>query len=113
MEEQVPSSMPPEFPAPQKLSTEQIEMLKAMARERAIAQTIAEQQTQPQRLVSPPPSLQPSAPVAQPQVVYVKRNLTVAEILLALLLACGLVTGVQALWGLGSRILPQVEIRVK
>jgi hypothetical protein len=113
MEEQVPSSMPPEFPAPQKLSAEQIEMLKSIARERAIAQTFAEQQTQPQRLVSPPPSLQPPAPVAQPQVVYVKRNLTVAEILVALLLACGVVTGVQALWGLGSRILPQVEIRVK
>lgn len=112
MEEQIPSSVPPEFQNPPKLSAEQIEMLKAVARERAIAQTISEQQ-QPQRLVTPPPSFQPPVPQPKPEIIYLRRNLTVAELLLVLLLSCGLVTGVQALWNLGSRILPQIEIKVK
>jgi hypothetical protein len=114
MDEQVQNSAPPEFQQPIRLSAEQIEMLKAVARERAIAQAATEQTAQPnpsQRFAAPPPSI---APVQQqPQVVYLRRNFTVAEMLLILLLSCGLVTGVQALWGLGSRILPQVEIKVK
>lgn len=112
MEDQIPGSVPPEFQTPPKLSAEQIEMLKAVARERAIAQTINEQQ-QPQRLVSPPPSFRPPIPQPKPEIIYLRRNLTVAELLLVLLLSCGLVTGVQALWGLGARILPQIEIKVK
>ncbi len=114
MDEQVQNSVPPEFQQPVKLSAEQIEMLKAVARERAIAQTMAEQQAQPipnQRFAAPPPSLVP--PQTQPQIVYLRRNFTVAEIILVLLLSCGLVLGVQGLWGFGSRILPQVEIKVK
>jgi hypothetical protein len=116
MDEQVQSSTPPEFQAPIKLSVEQIEMLKAVARERAIAQAAAEQAAQPvqpQRIASPPPSIVPPQQQQQPQIIYLRRNFTVAEILLVLLLSCGIVTGVQALWGLGSRMLPQVEIKVK
>lgn len=113
MEDQIPASTPPEFKNPPKLSAEQVEMLKAIARERAIAQATAEPMQQPQRLVSPPPSFQPPTPQPQPEIIYLRRNLTVAELLLVLLLSCGLVTGVQALWGFGSRILPQVEIKVK
>jgi hypothetical protein len=111
MEDQIPGSTPPEFQNPPKLSAEQVEMLKAIAREHAIAQANAE--PLPQRLVAPPPSFQPPVPQPKPEIIYLRRNLTVAELLLILLLSCGLVTGVQALWGLGSRILPQVEIRVK
>ena len=117
MDEQVQNSVPPEFQAPMKLSAEQIEMLKAVARERAIAQAAAEQPMQPlqpQRLAGPPPSAMPPQPQQQqPQIVYLRRNFTVAEILLVLFLSCGIVTGVQALWGLGSRMLPQIEIKVK
>lgn len=115
MDEQVQQSVPPEFQAPMKLSAEQIEMLKAVARERAIAQAAAEQQIQPpqQRLAAPSPSIAPPQPQQQPQIIYLRRNFTVAEILLVLLISCGIVTGVQALWGLGARILPQVEIKVK
>lgn len=112
MEEQIPNSVPPEFKNPPKLSAEQVEVLKAIARERAITQTAAEQQ-QPQHLVSPPPSFQLPIPQPKPEVIYLRRNFTVAELLLVFLLSCGLVTGVQALWGLGSRILPQIEIKVK
>lgn len=116
MDEQVQNSTPPEFQPPMKLSAEQIEMLKAVARERAIAQAAAEQPMQPlqtQRIATPPPSIVPPQPQQQPQIIYLRRNFTVAEILLILLLSCGIVTGVQALWGLGSRILPQIEIKVK
>lgn len=115
MDEQVQNNVPPEFQAPMKLSAEQIEMLKAVARERAIAQAAAEQQMQPvqtQRFAGPPPSIVPPQQ-QKPEIVYLRRNFTVAEILLVLLLSCGIVAGVQALWGLGSRILPQVEIKVK
>lgn len=113
MEQQIPGSIPPEFQNPPKLSAEQVEMLKALARERAIAQSSAEAPPQLQRLVAPPPSFQPPIPQSKPEIIYLRRNLTVAELLLVLLLSCGLVTGVQALWGLGSRILPQIEVRVK
>lgn len=114
MDEQVQKSVQPELQQPMKLSAEQIEMLKAVARERAIAQASVEQPAQPlqnQRLAAPPPSMVPPQP--QPQIIYLRRNFTVAEILLVLLLSCGLVAGTQALWGLGSRILPQIEIKVK
>lgn len=114
MDEQVQNSVPPEFKQMPKLSAEQVEMLKAVARERAIAQAASEATAQPvqsQRLAVPPPSMVP--PQVQTQVVYVRRNFTVAELLLILFLSCGLVVGTQALWGLGSRILPQVEIKVK
>lgn len=115
MDEQVPGSIPSAFQQMPKLSAEQIEMLKAVARERAIAQATSEQQEQrEQRIVSPPPSLVPTPPQQQqPNVIYLRRNLTVAELILVVLLACGLVTGTQFLWNFGSRILPQIEIKVK
>lgn len=116
MDEQVQNSVPPEFQKLPKLSAEQIEMLKAVARERALAQAAAEQVAQPpqnQRIVAPPPSMVAPQTQQRATIIYRQRNLTVAELLLLLLLSCGLVTGVQALWGFGSRILPQVEIKVK
>jgi len=51
--------------------------------------------------------------VAPPQIVYLRRNLTVAEILLILLLSCGIVTGVQWTWGFVSNVLPRIEIKVR
>ena len=115
MDEQVQSNIPAEFAALPKLSREQIEMLKAVARERAIAQSVNEQGADPlvaQRFAAPPPSIVPPQP-QQPQIIYLRRNFTVAELALVLLLSCGIVLGVQALWGLGSRMLPQIEIKVK
>jgi hypothetical protein len=52
-------------------------------------------------------------PQQSPRVVYVRRNLTVAELALVLLLSCGLVTGVQAAWNFASNVLPRLEIKVK
>ena len=89
-------------PLPGQISPEQLEALKARAREMAIQQVLSQSQEQPQ------PSYQP-----QSKVVYVRRNLTVAELLLIFALSCGLVTGLQAAWNFGSNLLPRLEIRVK
>ena len=95
MEEQVPPSQPPINP---QITPEQLEQMKARARELAIQQTLA--QNAP---VSPP----------QPQVIYVRRNLTIAEIIVILALSCGLVTGVQFTWNVVNEFLPRLEINVK
>ena len=95
MEEQVPPSQPPINPP---ITPEQLEQMKARAKNLAIQQTLA--QNAP---ISPP----------QPQVIYVRRNLTIAEIVVILLLSCGLVTGVQFTWNVVNEFLPKLEIRVK
>ena len=95
MEEQVPPSQPPVNP---QITPEQLQQMKARARDLAIQQTLA--QNAP---VSPP----------QPQVIYVRRNLTIAEIFIILLLSCGLVTGVQFTWNVVNDFLPRLEINIK
>jgi hypothetical protein len=94
MEEQVPPSQQPDFP---QITPEQLAAMKARAREAALQQTLAQQMAANQ----------------QPQVVYVRRNLTVAELGLVILLACGLVTGVQVGWNVVTNVLPRIEIRMK
>jgi hypothetical protein len=98
MEEQVPPSQPHmQQNLEGQITPEMLAEMKARAMELAIQQTV------PQRL-----------PVEMsPQVVYVRRNLTVAELLLILLLSCGIVTGIQGLWYLGTNLLPRLEIRVR
>ena len=94
MEEQVSPGQQPDF---HKFLPEQLVEMKRIARERAMQQTLAEKMAaqQPQ------------------QVVYVRRNLTVAELVLVILLACGLVTGVQFSWNIATNVLPRIEIRMK
>jgi hypothetical protein len=98
MEDQIPASQPP---LPPQITPEQLEALKARARELAIQQTLAEE-GRVQR-----------SPGPQPQIVYVRRNLTVAELLLVILLSCGIVTGIQVSWNFVSNLLPKIEIRVR
>ena len=95
MEEQVPPSQQPGVP---QITPEQLALMKARARELAIQQTLAQK-----RATLPP----------QPQVIYVRRNLTLAEIIVILALACGLVTGVQFTWNVVNEFLPRLEINVK
>lgn len=104
MEEQIPSS---NFPPDQQglggqITPEQLEQFKARAREAAIMQTYQQQQPQ----VAPP-----AGPPAQ--VVYVKRPLTVAEILLLLLVSCGIVFGVQLGFSVAVNTLSRIEIKMK
>jgi hypothetical protein len=98
MEDQIPASQPP---LPPQITPEQLEAMKARARELAIQQTLAEQAS----------SQRPAG--QQPQVVYVRRNLTVAELLLVILLSCGIVTGIQWSWNTITNLLPKIEIRVR
>ena len=101
MEEQIPASQPPMQAPPQlenQITPEQLEAMKARARELAIQQTMAQQAVVQQQ---------------QPRVIYVRRNLTVAEVLLVLLLSCGIVTGTQWTWNTLSNVLPRIEVKVR
>lgn len=118
MEEQVPpASFPPaDQPAPQVpfqipasvpgISLEALEQMKARAREEAIRITMEQRSKVPAFIPQPP-----QAPAAN--VVYIRRNLTIAELLLTLLLACGLVTGTQLIWKAASSFVPHIEVKVK
>lgn len=88
--------MPPQLE--NQITPEQLAEMKARARELAIQQTIAQQAAMQQQ---------------QPRVIYLRRNLTVAEVLLVLLLSCGIVTGIQWSWNALSNVLPRVEIKVR
>ena len=57
--------------------------------------------------------LRAQVPMQQPQVVYVRRNLTVAELIVVFAIACGIVTGVQATWNFTSNLLPRIEIKAR
>ena len=99
MEEQIPPSQPPQqMTLEGQITPEMLVELKARAREIAVQQTIAQQQ---------------SIPPQQPQVVYVRRNLTVAEVLLVILLSCGIVTGIQWSCNIVTNVLPRIEIKMR
>jgi len=110
MEDQIPPSQQP-APAPQprqpdfnQITLEQLEQMKAIAREAAIRQTLEQRQAVPPQIGVVPP---------QPKVVYVRRNLTVAEVILVFFLAATAVVGVQSIWGLVANHLPRIEVKVK
>lgn len=92
MEDQVPASQPPV-----QISPEQLDALKSRAREAALQQTLAQQLTASQ----------------QPKIVYLRRNLTVAELILVFVISCGIVTGIQWTWGVLSNVLPRIEVKVR
>ena len=48
----------------------------------------------------------------QQKVVYVRRNLTVAEVIVVFVISCGLVFGIQAGWNFATNVLPKIEIKV-
>ena len=106
MEDQVPSSnipgqAPEQQPIQPSITAEQLQEMKRMALENAIRQQQAMQQQQ--------------APVfsREPEVVYIRRNLTIAELLLVIALSCGIVTSIQAAWNFTTDFLPRIEIREK
>jgi len=108
MEEQIPSSIPPQSsqPVPGQITPETLEAMKRQAREMAIAQYMSQQQ-QP---VAPPPAPRYSK---EPNVIYVPRSLTVAELILIFVLSVGVVVGIQAGWKFATETLPRIEIKMK
>ena len=117
MEDQIPSSIPPQNQnSISELPADLLEQLKARARDEAVRQTIMQQQMAQGESPAPRPSVPTFAntlAAPKPNVIYVRRNLTVAELIVVFAIACGLVTGVQATWHFGSRLLSNIEIRVK
>ena len=104
MEEQVPAS---NFPPDQQglvgqITPEQLAELKERARLAAMMQVYQQQQAQPI-----PPGRPPE------QVVYIKRPLTVAEMILMLVLSGGIVFGGQLAFNFVANTLPRIEIKMK
>jgi hypothetical protein len=92
-------------PVQQGITPEQLEQLKARAREAAIIQTYQQRNHQIHPQVSPW-SPKATSCVRQGQ-------LTVAEIGLMLLLSCGIVFGTQLVVNFAANILPRIEIKMK
>jgi len=99
---------PPQPPRPQ-MNFQQM-------REKALQDAIA-QVTAPQSVSQPAPQFIPQIqqPVPQPEqkVVYVRRNLTLAELAVVFVISAGIVLGGQALWKFTTDFLPRIEIRDK
>tara|TARA_B100000131_G_scaffold250600_1_gene244007 strand:- start:335 stop:619 length:285 start_codon:yes stop_codon:yes gene_type:complete len=90
------SQLPTNQEQPQnQITPEQLEEMKMMARQQAIQQITQQRQS-----------------VQQPEVVYVRRNLTVAEVIVVFIISCGLVFGIQASWNFATNVLPKIEIKV-
>ena len=90
------SQLQPDQEQPQtQITPEQLEEMKFMARQQAIQQITQQRQS-----------------VKQPEVVYVRRNLTVAEVIVVFIISCGLVFGIQASWNFATNVLPKIEIKV-
>lgn len=123
MEEQISASQIPQ--QLQGISPEQLEAMKTYAREQAVRMSFQQSPLAPQPPVSnlsyqPRPDIpqmqkapEPAYDFSAPKVIYVRRNLTVAEILLICVLSCTIVGGIQLAWGFASKYLPQIEVRVK
>ena len=103
MEDQIPASQVPQ--QSQGISPEQLAEMKARAREQAI-RMMQQQPPGPEGYLRAPEAL-------EPRIVYVRRNLTVAEILVIAVISCTIVGGIQGVWGFASNYLPQIEVRVK
>ncbi len=90
------SQLPTNQEQPQnQITPEQLEEMKLIARQRAIEQITQQRQS-----------------IQQPEVVYVRRNLTVAEVIVVFIISCGLVFGIQASWNFATNVLPKIEIKV-
>jgi hypothetical protein len=123
MEDQIPASQAPE--PTQRITPEELEAMKAFAREQAIRMTYQQPPLTPQPPVSnlpyqPRPDIpqmqkapEPAYDFSAPKVIYVRRNLTVAEILAICVISCVVVGGIQGFWGFASKYLPQIEVQVK
>ena len=92
MDSQLPPNQEPTQP---QITPEQLEQMKFLARQQAMQQVIAQRQVE-----------------TEPKVVYVRRNLTVAEVIVVFVISCGLVFGIQAGWNFATNVLPKIEIKV-
>lgn len=133
MEDQVPPSNQPQSPdqTPQQpspqiqglggLDPQIVAALKARAREEAIRMALTQKPEAPQEprdypIVQPMAQAMtqnPVLPQQAPDVIYVRRNMTVAELILVFVISCGIVVGIQQAWNFTSNLLPRIEIKTK
>ena len=104
---QVPNQIPPvQDPIPNQIASvpeqvtnqltlEQIERMKILAKEQAIQQVVNQRTYQ-----------------NEPKIVYVRRNLTIAELILIFIISSGIVFGTQIGWNFVNNYLPRIEIRM-
>ena len=92
MDSQLPSNQEPQQ---NQITPEQLQQMKMMARQQAMQQVIQQRQAEEQQ-----------------KIVYVRRNLTVAEVIIVFIISCGLVFGIQIGWNFTTNILPKIEIKV-
>jgi hypothetical protein len=119
MENQIPPSNAPQVQIPPQqpeITPEILEAMKAQAKQMAIQQILSQrgtEQQQPPQAQYQPQQYEPRPNLQQPQVVYLRRNLTVAEFILIFAISCGIVVGGQTIWNFGAKFLPSIEIKVK
>ena len=111
MQNQVPQQPGVQYNVPD------FEAMRREALARAVEQVAARRSVEPPTIQPPiqPQSVVPNPPQPRPEseVVYVRRNLTLAELILVFALSIGMVTGVQFIWQVATDILPRIEIRDK
>lgn len=110
------SKEPPQLnsPIPSQLTPENLERMKQQARELAVAQHYAQQRGNLTSESKPKVVYEINQPLQIPEkIIYVRRNLTIAELLLIFAVSCGLVYGVPATWNFAAQNLPRIEIQVK
>ena len=104
----------PVAPLPAQITPNDLERMKQQARELAVAQYYAQQRGNLAPESKPKAAYEINQPIQIPEkVVYVRRNLTIAELLLIFAVSCGLVYGVPAAWNFVTQNLSRIEIRVK
>ena len=107
-EENIPPENPNESPINTRITAEQVAQMKALAREQAIQQALLNKKVmerqKPLPFNSPPP--------VREKIVYVRRNLTVAEVIVVFAISFGVVIGIPAAWNFASNLLPRVEIKL-
>ena len=92
MDSQLPSNQEPQQ---NQITPEQLQQMKMMARQQAMQQVIQQRQAEEKQ-----------------KIVYVRRNLTVAEVIIVFIISCGLVLGIQTSWNFATNILPRIEVIV-
>ena len=102
---------PPIPPQPPR-SQMNFQQMREKALQDAIAQVTAAQSA-PQSAPQFTPQIQPPMPQPQPKVVYVRRNLTLAELAVVFVISAGVVLGGQGIWTIATDILPRIQIRDK
>ena len=91
--------------------------MREAALQQAIQQVTTQRSAGTPSVQAPPPqpsTVQPTPLQQQPEserVVYVRRNLTLAELIIVFALSIGIVSGVQFVWQVATDILPRIEIR--